>query len=161
MRQNPISAIEYGNLKKSSKVTESDHNAIERFECREQLALGEEVSEKDIQLWDGGTLGPVLKRFEIVNESLGNTQSLDEFENATRIAPKDRTYATSQMIIFYSVMSLLQGKGIQPPYSLKKGTDKLFIQHNLFICPLPPQTRGITTQRSQHMRSQQHNPRLA
>ncbi|GFO73361.1 hypothetical protein BJAS_P4122 [Bathymodiolus japonicus methanotrophic gill symbiont] len=63
-----ISAIEYGNLKKSSKVTESDHNAIERFECREQLALGEEVSEKDIQLWDGGTIGPVLKRFEIVNE---------------------------------------------------------------------------------------------
>ncbi|GAW86470.1 hypothetical protein bplSymb_SCF02802P010 [Bathymodiolus platifrons methanotrophic gill symbiont] len=39
-------------------------------------------------------------------------------------------------------MSLLQGKGIQPSYSLKKGTDKLFIQHNLFICPLPPQTRG-------------------
>ncbi|GFO77193.1 hypothetical protein BPLS_P5483 [Bathymodiolus platifrons methanotrophic gill symbiont] len=46
------------------------------------------------------------------------------------------------MVIFYSVMSLLQGKGIQPSYSLKKGTDKLFIQHNLFICPLPPQTRG-------------------
>ncbi|GFO77751.1 putative DNA primase/helicase [Bathymodiolus platifrons methanotrophic gill symbiont] len=43
-----ISDSEHSNLKKSSKVTESDHNAIEKFECREQLALGEEVSEKDI-----------------------------------------------------------------------------------------------------------------
>ncbi|WP_221901781.1 hypothetical protein [Bathymodiolus platifrons methanotrophic gill symbiont] len=48
----------------------------------------------------------------------------------------------SQHRLEASVMSLLQGKGIQPSYLLKKGTDKLFIQHNLFICPLPPQTRG-------------------
>ncbi|GFO77705.1 hypothetical protein BPLS_P6307 [Bathymodiolus platifrons methanotrophic gill symbiont] len=31
---------------------------------------------------------------------------------------------------------------LQPPYSLKKGTDKLFILHKLFICPLSRKHEG-------------------
>ncbi|GFO73467.1 putative DNA primase/helicase [Bathymodiolus japonicus methanotrophic gill symbiont] len=142
-----ISAIEYGNLKKSSKVTEDEHNAIEKFECREQLALGEEVSEKDIQLWNDGKLAPALKNSEIVNGEQDNAQSLDKHESAMKIAPKDRTYATSKMIIFHTVMSLLQGKSLHPPYLLKKGTDKLSITHNnVYLSPSPENT-GISLQR--------------
>ncbi|WP_221897265.1 hypothetical protein [Bathymodiolus japonicus methanotrophic gill symbiont] len=142
-----ISAIEHDNLKKSSKVSESGNNAIEKFECRTGLGLDGEVSENDIQLWNGGRFESVLKNFEIVNGGQGNAQSLDKYESAMKIPPKDRTYATSKMLIFYSVMSLLQGKSLQPPYSLKKGTDKLSITHNnVYLSPSPENT-GISLQR--------------
>ncbi|GFO73362.1 hypothetical protein BJAS_P4123 [Bathymodiolus japonicus methanotrophic gill symbiont] len=44
-------------------------------------------------------------------------------------------------------MSLLQGKSLQPPYSLKKRTDKLSItNNNVYLSPSPENT-GISLQR--------------
>ncbi len=115
-----LTAEEHSKLKKAATVLESSHHAIEKFECKEQLAVGKNISLLDIGLWNDGKFAPILKRFEVASGGAENARLLDEYERDRRVAPKDRTYATSKQIIFNSVMEILHGETLQTSGALKK-----------------------------------------
>lgn len=122
-----ISDVEYIKLQHANKVLESEYFSIEKHECKSQLALDNEPLEEDVLFWDGGRIKPALERFEIVTAQTDDISMLDEYESETMTAAKDKSYATSQKIIFSSVMNLLQDKKQQKTNPLEPQTDKLSI----------------------------------
>ncbi|TXL06820.1 hypothetical protein BMR08_15225, partial [Methylococcaceae bacterium CS2] len=105
-----ISDVEYTKLQHANKILESEYFSIEKHECKSQLALDNEPLEEDVLFWDGGRIKPAFERFEIVTAQIDDISMLDEYESETMTAAKDKSYATSQKIIFSSVMNLLQDK---------------------------------------------------
>ncbi|TXL02308.1 hypothetical protein BMR07_18065, partial [Methylococcaceae bacterium CS1] len=105
-----ISDVEYTKLQHANKILESEYFSIEKHECKSQLALDNEPLEEYVLFWDGGRIKPALERFEIVTAQTDDISMLDEYESETMTAAKDKSYATSQKIIFSSVMNLLQDK---------------------------------------------------
>jgi len=142
-----LNADERKRLQLADKVLESEHYAIEKYDCKNQLALENELLEDDVLFWDGGKIAPAIKRFEIVTAQADDIFMLDKYESEIMKPAKDKAYATSQNIIFSSVMALLQGKTLEATESLKTQADELYITKETPHVPAFPVNTGLSLKR--------------
>ena len=142
-----INADERKRLQLADKVLESEHFAIEKHDCKNQLALEGEPLEGDVFLWDRGKIAPALKRFEIVTAQADDVDRLDKYEAKTMKPAKDKAYAKSQNIIFSTVMKILQGKTLEATESLKTQADEQCITKETPHVPAFPVNTGLSLKR--------------